>query len=315
MIHDFAGDGAVRKGVVGDAAGDDGALGEVADVLPAEGDAGLDHRGLCLLAVVSRPGSPEGCVPGVRVGDAEAVARVALDGLAGEADAGEALRGGEDDAAVGIVPSVGFVLTHDGELDAVDGEELVEGQAEGHGGKDVDLDEGLASGVVGAESVLPSPFEGEGGEVVRQAEVLLGPGIGTECVDSARGFSNSGNTVGRGSVLAGWSVRGDAALRFTSGRPVGSRKGIGTGGRFARGGCASGTMSRRLVGDDDGVSRPIWAGDGGVSGIIRDLLRGGTGVSGHGSASGMIRGGRRRRFAVADLGPQVGVVAGQAAKA
>ena len=49
----------------------------------------------------------------------------------------------------------------------------VEGQAEGHGGEDVDLDEGLAAGVVGAEGVLPSPFGGEGGEVVRQAGACL----------------------------------------------------------------------------------------------------------------------------------------------
>ena len=389
--HPF--DRAIREGVVGDAAGDDGAIGEVADVLPAEGDAGLDRRGSRLLAVVGRPGraapdpgSPGGSVPragvgdAVVVGDAERVAGVALEGLAGEADAGEALRRGEDDAAVGIVPSVGFVLAHDGELDAVDGEELVEGQAEGHGGEDVDLDEGLATGVVGAESILPSPFGGEGGEVVRQAGVLSGPGIGAEGVEGGSGSSGIGALVGCGRVPVGWFVRSDAAPRATggglaagdigaagrfvrgdnfriaaSGRPVGS--GCGTGGRFACGGRAfgvtirglaeddggvsrpgrgggdgvsSGATIRRPVGDDGGVSRPGRTGDGGVSEIIRELFRGG-GVSGHGSASGrlqvirngvanggvpgMIRRGWKRRLAVADLGPQVGVVAGQAAEA
>ena len=318
MVRDFAGSGATGEGVVGDAAGDDGAFGEVTDVLPAEGDAGLGRCGVLLLGVVDRPGSPGGGVPGVGVGVAEGVAGVALDGLAGEADAGEALGGGEDDAAVGVVPGVGFVLAHDGELDAVDGQELVEGEAEGHGGEDVDLDEGLAAGVVGAEGVLPSPFGGEGGEVVRQAGGLSGPGVGAECFDGARGFGNGGSTVGRGS---------------------------GAGGRFVRGGRASRAMSRRLVGDDDGVSEPCRAGDGGTSGIGRgfpqwggddvagrfirgDRVSGITsrvptgmrtggdgGVAGHGSASGMIRDGRGRQWAVADFGPQVGVVAGQAAEA
>ena len=81
---------------------------------------------------------------GVGVGDVLGV------GLAGEADAGEALGGGEDDAAVGVVPGVGFVLAEDGELDAVNGEEFVEGETERHGGEYVDLDEGLAAGVVRA---------------------------------------------------------------------------------------------------------------------------------------------------------------------
>ena len=351
MVHDFAGGGAVREGVVGDAAGDDGAFGEVADVFPAKGDTALDRRGVPSWPLRTAPGVPEGIVPIVE--DAEAVARVALDGLAGEADAGEALGWGEDDAAVGIVPSVGFVLAHDGELDAVDGEELVEGQTEGHGGEDVDLDEGLTAGVVGTESVLPPPFRGKGGEVVRQAGVLLGPGVGAEGGEGGPGFGGGGALVGSGRVLVGWFVRNGAVPRATggelaagdigaagrfvqgdnlrtaaSGRPAGSSS--GTGGRFARGGRAFGATIRRLVGDGGGVSRPGRDGDGGVSEIIRDLHWGG-GVSGYGSASGVfrvirsgianggvsgtIRGGRRRRFAVADLGPQVGVVAGQAAEA
>ena len=166
---------------------------------------------------------------------AEVVAGVVPGGLAGEADAGEALGSGEDDAAVGVVPGVGLVLAQDGELDAVDGQELVEGQAEGDGGEDVDLDEGLPAGAVGAEGVLPAPFRGEGGEVVRQAGIVAGPGVGAEC--------------GEGRVPTG----------------------------------------------------------------------GADGVSARGSAVGMIRGGRGgsrgRRFTGADLPPQVGVVAGQAAEA
>ena len=38
MVHDVAGGGAAREGVVADAAGDDGTFGEVADVFPAEGE-------------------------------------------------------------------------------------------------------------------------------------------------------------------------------------------------------------------------------------------------------------------------------------
>ena len=37
---------------------------------------------------------------------------------------GRPLEGGEDDAAVSVVLSVGFVLAHNGELGAVDGQEL-----------------------------------------------------------------------------------------------------------------------------------------------------------------------------------------------
>ena len=73
MVHDFAGGGAAGEGVVGDAAGDDGAFGEVADVLPAEGDAGVGRRGICLLVVVNRLGEPGGERSGCRGRDSEGV--------------------------------------------------------------------------------------------------------------------------------------------------------------------------------------------------------------------------------------------------
>ena len=50
-----------------------------------------------------------------------------------EADAGEALAGGEDDAAVLVVPGVAFVLLHHRELHAVDGDQFFEGELEGLG--------------------------------------------------------------------------------------------------------------------------------------------------------------------------------------
>ena len=45
--------------------------------------------------------------------------------LAVEAYAGEATVVGEDDAAVGVIPGVGLVLLENGELDAVDGFQLI----------------------------------------------------------------------------------------------------------------------------------------------------------------------------------------------
>ena len=287
MVHDFAGGGAAGEGVVGDAAGDDGACGEVADVLPAEGDAGLGRRGVRLLGVVDRPGSPGGGAcrsSGVRRG----VAGVALDGLAGEADAGEALGGGEDDAAVGVVPGVGFVLAHDGELDAVDGQELVEGQAEGHGGEDVDLDEGLAAGVVGAEGVLPSPFGGEGGEVVRQAGILPGPGVGAECGDGAHGFRGIGALVGSGDGVAGWLVRGNRVSGIAGGVPTGSDgSGDDIAGWFVRGNRVSGITGGVPGGSGDDVAGWFVRGNR-VSGIA-----GGVPVGGGESAAGrFVRGNR-----------------------
>ena len=151
MVRDFAGGGAVGEGVVGDTAGDDGAFGEVADILPAEG-------------------------------------------------------------------------------------------------------------------ALPSPFG------VRAAKssgkrVLPGPGIGAECFDGGHGFRGIGALVRSGDDVAGQFIRGNRVSGITSRVPTGMR-----------------------TGSDGGVSR-------------------------HGSASGVIRGGRGRQRAGADFGPQVGVVAGQAAEA
>ena len=79
MVHDFAGGGTAREDVVGDAADDGAAFGEIADVLPAEGEAGLDAAGLRVVVGVRA----------LAVGGAEGVAGVALDGLAGEALGGE----------------------------------------------------------------------------------------------------------------------------------------------------------------------------------------------------------------------------------
>lgn len=143
MVYDGFLAGAAGEGVVGDGAFY-GALGEVLDVFPA-GDA-------CF---------------GVA--------------FAGEADAGESFADGEDDAACLVVEGFFFVLAHDGELDAVEGDEFGEGEAEGHGGEYVDFDEGLAAGVVGSEGTGALPVGGEGGEEgAGEAGVGFGEGVGSE---------------------------------------------------------------------------------------------------------------------------------------
>ena len=84
--------------------------------------------------------------------------------LAVKAHAGEAAVVGEDDAAVCVVPGVGLVLLEDWELDAVDGFQLIQRHAQGHGGEHVDLYQRLAAFVVRAQRGVPGPGGGQGGE-------------------------------------------------------------------------------------------------------------------------------------------------------
>ena len=101
--------------------------------------------------------------------------------VAGVADAGEAFAVGEDDAAVLVIPGVGLVLAHDGELDAVDGLELFEGEAEFAGDEDVELDQRPAAGEVGAQGAIPLPLGGEFAEKVRvEARIVAIPALGAE---------------------------------------------------------------------------------------------------------------------------------------
>lgn len=127
--------------------------------------------------------------------------------FAGEADAGEAFAGSEDDAPVFVVVGFAFVLLHDGELDAVDGDEFVEGEAEGHGGEDVNFDEGLAAGVVGAEGVGALPGGGEVGEeaVVEAGIVGFAPAVMGE-----GGVEGVGPEVG---VVGGEAVEGEESRK------------------------------------------------------------------------------------------------------
>ena len=98
--------------------------------------------------------------------------------LAVEAHAGEAAVSGEDDAAIGVVPGVGLVLLEHRELDAVDGFQLIQGHAQGHGGKHVDLHQRLAAFVVGAQGGVPGPGGGQSGEASwAETGILLRPAI------------------------------------------------------------------------------------------------------------------------------------------
>lgn len=91
-----------------------------------------------------------------------------------KAHAGEAAVVGEDDAAVCVVPGVGLVLLEHGELDAVDGFQLIQRHTQGHGGKHIDLHQRLAAFVVGAQGGVPGPFRSQSGEAARaEAGVLL----------------------------------------------------------------------------------------------------------------------------------------------
>jgi len=103
LVGDGAVGGATGLGVVGPGFAGGFAGLEVLDVFPAEGDVGFGARS-AVDAVV------------------DAVVEVGVAGGAGQADVGEAAAGGEDDAAVLVVPGFGFVLAHNGKLDAVEGE-------------------------------------------------------------------------------------------------------------------------------------------------------------------------------------------------
>lgn len=104
-------------------------------------------------------------------------------GVAGEADAGEAFAVGEDDAAVLVIPGVGLVLAHDGELDAVDGLELFEGEAEFAGDEDVELDQRPAAGEVGAQGAIPPPLGRQLAPKVRvKARIVAIPALGAEAL-------------------------------------------------------------------------------------------------------------------------------------
>ena len=62
---------------------------------------------------------------------AEAVDRIALLLRPGKTHTRQALGSGEDDASLGVVPSIALVVIQNGELGAVDGGQVVERKVQG----------------------------------------------------------------------------------------------------------------------------------------------------------------------------------------
>lgn len=69
-------------------------------------------------------------------------------------------------AAPGVESVFAFVAAHDRELDAIYGQKIVEGQAQVLGDQDIDFQQGLATGEVGAQgaTALPKPPLNQGSD-------------------------------------------------------------------------------------------------------------------------------------------------------
>lgn len=159
-------DRAAGLGVVEDRAFDDGAVGDFGVEVAV-----LVKRGLHVFPA-------EAACLGSAIWQANSAVGIALAGLAWQADADQAFAGGEDDTTIGVVPSVSLVLAHDRELYAVDGQQLIQGQAEGLSGEYVDFHQCLTAGVIAAQSAVALPFGGElSKEILRQAEIVAGPAV------------------------------------------------------------------------------------------------------------------------------------------
>jgi hypothetical protein len=70
---------------------------------------------------------------------ADASVKIALACLAGQADADEPFAGSEDDAAGLVVSGIRLVLSHDGELDPIYVQQLIQRQAKRLINQDIDF--------------------------------------------------------------------------------------------------------------------------------------------------------------------------------
>ena len=69
-------------------------------------------------------------------------------------------------------------MLHHRELHAVDGDQFFEGELEGACHQHIDLHQGLAAGVIGAQCAIALPGGGEvGEELVGEAGILFGPAL------------------------------------------------------------------------------------------------------------------------------------------
>ncbi len=126
-------------------------------------------------------------------------------------------------AAQLVVAVVVFVFLQDGELDAVDGEQFVEGQAEGEGGEGVEFDQGLATGVVGAQWAVAGPDWG----AVRPGDIEAGgrrTGVATVAVGQGRVLGAGGLFVGMGQAVVGFGE--GVGLTGRLGPEVGPQRGV-----------------------------------------------------------------------------------------
>jgi len=77
-----------------------------------------------------------------------------------------------------VVPGVAFVLLHHRELHAVDGDQFIKAELEGLGHQHIDLHQGLAAGVIGAQGAIALPGGGVvAEEAVGQAGIVFGPAL------------------------------------------------------------------------------------------------------------------------------------------
>ena len=168
--------GAAGEGVVHEPLGDGGAIGHLGGAAALQGFWAV--AGLCA-GVGPQVVPAEVAFAHFAVGGGDAGAGGGAAAFARQAYAYQALAVGEDDAAGGVVPGVALVALHDGELHAVDEQQLVQRQAQGLGHQHVDFDQGHAAGVVAAQGAIAHPGAGERGpEIVRQARVAgLAPAL------------------------------------------------------------------------------------------------------------------------------------------
>jgi hypothetical protein len=116
-----------------------------------------------------------------------------------------------------VVPRVALVLLHDGELHAVNQQQLFQRQAQGLGHQDVDLHQRHAAGVVGAQGTVALPGGREAGEeVLRQARVV---GVASALLGEVR----REDLGPQGGVVGGQAVEGNKTHRDRHTR-INSRK-------------------------------------------------------------------------------------------
>ena len=113
---------------------------------------------------------------------------------AGEAYTGQAAVVGKCNAAIGIVPCIGLIALQHGELDAVNGLELLQGHTQCHGGKYINFYQSLPPLIVRAQGRVPCPLRGQRSEASR-GEARVGFGPSSERPDNIPTFFPKGSVI------------------------------------------------------------------------------------------------------------------------